>query len=135
MDFTVNVWAVLVAAVAYFALGAVWYMVLSKPWMTAVGLTQEDVEKGSNPAIFGVTFLLEVVTVFAIAVLLGTTDLAGIGSGAALGAFVGVGVWCTLMSVTFLYEGRKPALFLIDGGYHLIALTLVGAILGAWPPA
>ncbi len=31
MDFTVNVWAVLVATVVYFALGAGWYMALSKP--------------------------------------------------------------------------------------------------------
>lgn len=31
MDVTVNVWAVLVAAVVSFALGAGWYMALSKP--------------------------------------------------------------------------------------------------------
>ena len=52
----------------------------------------------------------------------------------ALGALVGIGIWFALMSVTFMYESRRPALFLIDGGYHVLALTIAGAILGAWPP-
>ena len=100
MDFTVNVWAVLVATIVYFALGAAWYMVLSKPWMAAVGFTREQLEQGSSPAIFDVTFLLEVIAVFTLAVILGNSTLGGIG-----------------------------------GGYHAIALTIAGAILGVWPPA
>ncbi len=134
MDFTVNVWAVLVATVVYFALGALWYMGLSKPWMAAVGFTRADLERGSSPVIFGVTFVLEAVAVFTLAVLLGNTTLSGIGDGASLGALVGIGIWFALMSVTFMYESRRPALFLIDGGYHVLALTVAGAILGAWPP-
>jgi hypothetical protein len=135
MDFSVNVWAVLVATVVYFALGALWYMALSTPWVAAVGFTRADVERGSNPAIYGVTLVLEGVAVFTLAVLLGNTALSGIGGGASLGALVGIGIWFALMSVTFIYERRRPALFLIDGGYHLLALTAAGAILGAWPPA
>jgi hypothetical protein len=135
MDFTVNVWAVLVATIVYFALGAAWYMVLSKPWMAAVGFTREQLEQGSSPAIFAVTFLLEVIAVFTLAVILGNSTLGGIGGGASLGALVGIGIWFALVSVTFMYESRRPALFLIDGGYHAIALTIAGAILGAWPPA
>ncbi len=135
MDFTVNVLAVLVATVVYFALGALWYMALSKPWMAAVGFTPADLEKGSSPAIFGITFLFEAVAVFTLAVLLGNSTLVGLGGGTALGALVGIGIWFALMSVTFMYESRKPNLFLIDGGYHVLALTIAGAILGAWPPA
>ena len=134
MDFTVNVWAVLVATVVYFALGAAWYMALSKPWMAAVGFTRAQLEQGSNPAIYGVTFVLEAVAVFTLAVLLRNTGLTGIVGGASLGALVGIGIWFALMSVTFMYESRRPTLFLIDGGYHVLALTLAGAILGAWPP-
>ena len=58
----------------------------------------------------------------------------GVGGGASLGALVGIGIWFALMSVTFMYESRRPALFPIDGGYHVLALTIAGAILGAWPP-
>lgn len=102
--------------------------------MAAVGLSQEDVEGGSNPAIYALTFLLEAVTVFALAVLLGNSSLSGIAGGASLGALIGIGIWLAPMSVTFLYEGRKPALFAIDGVYHLVALLLAGAILAIWQP-
>jgi hypothetical protein len=134
MDFTVNIWAVLVSTVAYFALGALWYMVLSKPWMATAGITQADVEDGPNPAIYVITFVLEAVAVLSLAVVLGNSALTGLVGGASLGALVGVGIWFALMSVTFMYESRKPALFLIDGGYHVIALTIAGAVLGVWPP-
>lgn len=40
-----------------------------------------------------------------------------------------------MTSATYLYESRKPALFLFDGGYHVVALTAAGAILGVWLPA
>jgi hypothetical protein len=135
MDVTVNIWAVLIAAVVYFALGAAWYMALAKPWMAAVGMTQADVEQGSNPAIYAITFVLEAVTVFTLAVLLRNSTLSGIVGGLSLGVLIGIGIWFALMSVTFIYESRKPALFFIDGGYHVLALTIAGGILGAWPPA
>ena len=45
-------------------------------------------------------------------------------------ALVALGVWVTLLAVTFAYEGRKPGLFLIDGLYHLVAFAVGGAILG-----
>lgn len=135
MDLTVNIWAVLVATIVYFVLGAGWYMVLSKPWMAAVGFTQEDVEGGANPGIYALTFALEVIVVFTLAVILRNSALSGLLGGAGMGALIGIGIWFALMSVTFMYEARKPALFFIDGGYHVLALTVAGAILGAWPPA
>ena len=134
MDFTVNVWAVLVAAVVYFALGAAWYRVFGKPWMAALGMTELDLEGGADPRMFALTFLLDLVAVFTVAVVLANSTLAGASGGASLGALLGIGIWFALLSVTFMFEGRKPALFLIDGGYHVLALTIAGAILGAWPP-
>lgn len=135
MVWTVNVWAVLVAAIVYFAIGAVWYIALGKQWMAALGMTAKDVEGGGDPRMYAVTFLLDVVAVFTVAVVLANSTLAGVAGGASLGALLGIGIWFALLSVTFMYEGRKPALFLIDGGYHVLALTVAGAILGAWPAA
>ena len=37
----INYLAVLIAAVAGWVAGALWYMALAKPWMAAVGTTQE----------------------------------------------------------------------------------------------
>ncbi len=37
-----NFLAVIVAALAGFAFGAVWYMTLSKPWMEAAGIKADE---------------------------------------------------------------------------------------------
>jgi hypothetical protein len=133
MTWDVNVWAILTATVAYFVLGAAWYGVLGSAWLAALGRTREQMGAGdAGPIIFILAFVLEAVAVFTLAVLIANAATTGALGGAAIGALVGIGIWCALLTVTFMYEQRRPALFLIDGGYHLVALTLAGAILGAW---
>ena len=44
--------AVLLAAAAGFATGAVWYMALGKRWMAAVGKTEEEIKANQNPLPF-----------------------------------------------------------------------------------
>jgi hypothetical protein len=132
VSWDVNIWAILVATVVYFALGAVWYMTLGKPWLAALDRRPEDLGSGASAGLYGTTFVLEAVAVTALALLVTNTGATGWASGAGIGALVGFGIWFALMSVTFLYEGRRPALYLIDGGYHAVALTIAGAILGLW---
>ena len=59
--------AVIIAALAGFGLGAVWYMVLSKPWMHAVGKTEADRPKGSAQILLFATTL---VALFVMALML-----------------------------------------------------------------
>lgn len=49
----INYIAVLVAAVAAFAFGAVYYMTLAKPWIAAVGKTEADMEAERRYALTG----------------------------------------------------------------------------------
>ena len=41
----VNYLAILIAALAGFGLGMIWYKVLSKPWLEAVGETKGEIER------------------------------------------------------------------------------------------
>jgi hypothetical protein len=132
MTFDVNIWAILVATILYFALGAAWYGVFGKHWLAALGKSSHDMGSGPNPGLFVLTFILEAVAVFTLALLVANTGVTGALDGATLGALVGIGIWFALLSVTFMYEQRRPALFLIDGGYHVLALTVAGLVLGAW---
>jgi hypothetical protein len=36
------------------------------------------------------------------------------------------------MGVTYLFENKSLRLFLINAGYHGVAFTIMGTILGAW---
>ena len=128
----VNPWAVLVAALSAFVLGGLWYGPLFlRPWLRANGLDPDAPQPARHPArTFGVAILLSVVAAVAMALALP----AGIGAlhGAGLGALVGLLFVATSFGINYAFAGRALALWLIDGGYHVVQFALYGAILAAW---
>jgi hypothetical protein len=134
MTFTgVNYIAVMIAALAGFGLGAVWYMVLAKPWMHAVGKTEADRPQGSAQVVL---FAIAIVALFIMALMLaGVMGHLGditIRGGVISGFFVWLGFVITTMGVNHAFSGAKPMLTLIDGGYWLAVLLIQGAVIGAF---
>jgi len=134
MTFTgVNYIAVIIAALAGFGLGAIWYTVLSKPWMHAVGMTEADRPQGSAKV---VPFAIAIVALFIMALMLaGVMGHLGditIRGGVISGFFVWLGFVITTMGVNHAFSGAKPMLTLIDGGYWLAVLLIQGAVIGAF---
>lgn len=123
--------AVFAAAVSSFVLGGVWYAALfTKAHARAAGLP-DDYAKSGNPAmIFGLSFLLSLVASASFAVFLGSEIDAATG---ALYGFTAGLCWVTAsFGINYLFERKNLTLFLINGGYHTLQFTLIGAILGAW---
>lgn len=133
---SLNWWAVLVATIAYFLLGSLWYGVLfAKEWMELREITEEQIkEQGgeSNSALFLWSFLLEGVAVISLALFIHAIGVAGLIQGSVIGFGAGAGFVFTLTGNTGLFADTKLALHFIDNGYHVIGLTIAGAILGAW---
>jgi Protein of unknown function (DUF1761) len=131
----INYLAILVAAVAGWLAGAVWYMALAKPWMAAAGLTKETVEASrSRPGAwlpFVLAFVACVVMAWVLAGLIGHMGRVSIRSGVISGAFCWFGFVITTMLVNYSFAMRSRMLLLIDGGHWLIVLALMGAIIGA----
>ncbi|MBI4258988.1 MAG: DUF1761 domain-containing protein [Actinobacteria bacterium] len=127
----VNYLAVLVGGVAYFAIGALWYSpaLFAKPWMAAAGV---DPQGGMNAVLFLGTFVLELVAALGLGLLAVWTGASSVGDGLLLGLTAGVAFSLTSLIVTFAYENRKPVLHLINGGYHVVALAVVGIIVSVW---
>ncbi|MES2441906.1 MAG: DUF1761 domain-containing protein [Pseudomonadota bacterium] len=123
--------AVLVAGVAGFMVGGVWYSALfGKAWMAARGVTQESMKGGNVKLLFGITFMLDVVMAFFLDHVLGTytpkPDLSltlMIAGGLALGFVI------PAMGVNYLYQQASRNLFLIDAGHWLFAFLAMGAVL------
>lgn len=125
-----NYWAVLVAAVAGFALGGAWYspLLFSKPWMRLSG---REPQAGESPvAPLAVAFLSTLVAVFVLALFIGRD--AGVGVGALAGLLAGLGIAGTAYATTYAFEKQPLGLLAINAGYWTAVLTLAGAILGAW---
>jgi hypothetical protein len=127
-----NIWAVLVAAVSTFLIGGLWYSpaVFGKAWMRENGFTEESM-KGSNMLkIFGLAFLLALVASVNLAMFLGEKTDASMG--AFYGFLAGFGWVATFVGTHYLFERKSFTLFLINAGYSVVALTVMGLIIGAW---
>ena len=124
--------SVIVAGVAAFMFGAIWYSVLAKAWMeaSAVPLNDEGVPANRSDPIPYITSLLGAILVAGMmrhVFELSQIDTFGKGviSGLGIGLFL-VTPWIA----TFYGFGAKPRkLVLIDGGYATFGCTVIGAVL------
>lgn len=129
---SLNWWAVLVAAVVYFILGAIWYSFLfPRLWMELRELKEEDI-KDPNPVIFIWSFVLQFVATLSLAMFIQALGIESALNGAIIGFGAGAGFVFTLAGTTGLFSDVKLGLHLIDNGYHVVGLIIAGVILGAW---
>jgi hypothetical protein len=131
----VNYLAVLVATIAWFALGAIWYAqpVFGRMWMRSLGIQMPEGFR-PNPMLFVGTFVAYFVTALSLAMLARATGSVTVGEGIVLGVVTGAGLALMLLAVGALYE-RKPepgVWFGINGIFNLIAYLLVAVIVTVW---
>lgn len=136
MDFsTINWLAVLVATLASFALGALWYSLLFKnTWIREVGIPEEEMKKANLAKIFGTCLLLTGVMAFGMAMLIqghgkGMIDWKG---GLWHGLFIGLCFVAPTIGINYLYQHKSFTLWAVDASYQVSFLVLMGIILGAW---
>jgi hypothetical protein len=132
-EIPIHFFAVLGAAVAKMALGALWYSpaLFVKPWMKMSGVTEEQLKQGMGKALavdFVGSFLMAFVLVHAIRYAEATSVLPGLAVGFL--NWLGFVAVATIGSVT--YERKPFNLFLLNNGYLLISLLVMGAILAVW---
>ncbi len=127
----VNYAAVATAAAAYFILGAVWYAVFAKPWMKAIGKSEEELKSGSK-MIYIYTLLIEFVAVWALAGIIHVFGAQGFADGATVGAVTALVFSMGANFTNGMFGYRSWMLMLIDGGYHVAGCFISGGILGAW---
>ncbi|HKY94335.1 MAG TPA: DUF1761 domain-containing protein [Kiloniellales bacterium] len=131
MDFAaVDYLACLVAAVAAYAFGMVWYMGLSKAWVAAVGKSADELRANANPITFAVTALACFVTAVVLAMIWGG-GLAMVGLWPVLrtAIILWVGFILTTVAVHHAYQGQRRSLTLIDGGYGLGVVVIESIVL------
>ena len=129
----VNYLAVIIATLAGFGLGTVWYTVLAKPWMRAVGKTEADrPQRGAQILLFATAMVALFVMALMLAGLMAHIGDVTVRGGVISGFFVWLGFVITTMGVNHAFGGAKPMLTLIDGGYWLAVLLIQGAVIGAF---
>ncbi len=128
----VNYLAVIAAAVATFALGALWYSpaLFGKAWQREAGVTEEKMKTSNMALIFGLTFVLSLIAAWVFALFLGPRPPMALGLGAGFSA--GLCWVAASLGIDYLFERKSLKLWLINGGYHTLQFTIIGLILALW---
>lgn len=154
-----NPLSILVSAIVVFAVGFIWYhpKVFGTTWMQETGMTDEKIKQGNMFKIFGLSFIFSILVAFSLSpivihqfgALQATggleTDPAFIsfmevhGSafrtfkhGALHGFLMGLFFVIPITAINGLYEHKSWKYIMITGGYWLLSLTIMGAIICGW---
>ncbi len=134
---SVNWLAVLVAALAAFAVGFVWYGPLfGKKWASLHGFTDESLKNANMVVIFSGAFVATFVICAMIAsIMAGEATAESVNGSWRYGMCWGFTLSIfpiATMTMNAFFERRKWMLVAIDASYALVYYGLAGAIVGAW---
>jgi hypothetical protein len=156
-----NLYAVLVAALVTLLVGFVWYnpKVFGTIWMNESGMTEEKAKQGNMLKIFGLTIFYSLMLAFIMPALvvhqmgaLGmvggdvalakpsyTAFMADYGDafrtykhGALHGFMTGLFIALPITAINALFEQKSWKYILINAGYWIVSLMIMGAIICGW---
>lgn len=130
-----NFWAIVLGGVAGVALGMVWYspkIGFGKKWMTLAGVREEKVHGGDMAKMASMGFLTAVFVSTAFAIVLRIANATTLTDVGVIGLIVWLGFIVPILMSPILWERKPFSLFYINGGFELVRIMVVGAILVMW---
>ena len=125
----INWLATVLGAVAFFAVGALWYTVLfGKAWQRELGMSDEQLKAGFNPPlVFGVCFLLELLIALTLAHQYAMTGPSDRGK-MMIAIGYGIGLMAPAIGINYLYQRKSLKLFAIDAGHFIVGMAAMGGV-------
>jgi hypothetical protein len=124
--------SVIVAAIAAFAFGAAYYMVLAKPWMAASGVEVGEDGKpvnSSNPVPYVVSFICIILVAGMMRHTFALSGIDSFGKGVQSGLGIGLFFITPWIFINTGYSNRPWILAVIDGGYATASAMIIGGVL------
>ncbi len=129
--------AVLVATIAAFIFGAVWYSVFAKPWMADSGVPVGDNERpqnASSPVPYVTCFVAQILVAGMLRLMMDQIGITSLGNALQWGAAVGLFFITPWIALNNGYSMRPFRLTMIDGGYATFGCAIMGAVLYLMAP-
>jgi len=137
MGHAANYLSVLIAAIAAWIFGGVYYTSLGKYWMAAQGKTMEQCQAeqasksgAAKAAPFILVFVGELIMAWAMYGVLFHMSMFTLRAGAISGAALWLGFVLPTITGNYAFAGKKPMLTVIDSAAWLGAMVIIGAIVG-----
>ena len=129
--------AVLVAALAYFAIGALWYAppVFGKVWADAGGFVLPEAGNRPSATIYLTPLIGSVLSAIALGMVAAASGTDTFQEGIVLGIVVAVGFAISISFVTAQFETQKPKPMVwgaVNGGYHVVGNLIAAIIVASW---
>ena len=133
MQVPVNYLAVLVAAIASYVIASVWYgVIFRKLWMQLTGISDMKPKPMSMVLPFVGSLVMSYVLDHSIVFGNMYTNMSGMSGGLMGGFFNWLGFIAPVTLMGVVYEKRKWGLWVLDNGFWLLSLLVMGAILSSW---
>lgn len=129
----INWLAVIVAAVAFYAIGFVIYGMLipAEAWMVMSGISAAEMEAvGSSRMPFSV--VMPLMTAIFMAVIYKWAQVAGVSNGAKWGAVIALASAVPAVMYGWVYGVGPMEMTVVDAGHLLLGHVAAGAVLGGW---
>ena len=123
MDFT----NVIIAGIAGYAFGAVWYGILGKQWQAATGLTADDVKPSNNISAYIIGIVCSIVIAGMMRHIFVASGVAGLANSVVSGLGLGIFIAGAFLMINYSFAKRSSTLKWIDIGHA----AGVGAVIGA----
>ena len=134
-----NLVSILIAAVAAWVFGGVYYTALSKPWLAAQGKTLEQIkaEQSAKSTIakgapFILVFISEIIIGWVLYGILLHMNMFTVRAGIISAALCWFGFVLTTIATNNAFGGRRVMLTVIDSIGWLGAFVIIGAIIGGF---
>ena len=128
---SVNLWSVLVAAIATMVVGFLWYwpLLFARPWMVAMGYDPEDKAKteamqksaGKN---YALSFVASLVSAFVLGKIINATTVDTALYGMKIGFAIWLGFVTTVQLTGKLFGNQSTKLYWINTGYQLVCYLI-----------
>lgn len=131
---TINILAVIVAGLAYFFLGALWYspLLFANLFIKHRGMTREEMQSAGNPIQYLYTLIAGIIAALGLALLVKFAGATSVVDGAVIGLIAVLTLTATSSFTFSIYSGPPRMLWLIYTGYQAVAFIVMGIILTLW---
>lgn len=127
----VNWLSLILASLAYFLLGAVWYGgIFSKVWVRLSGLNPDDPNMKKGAALTMISsFLFMLISCFGLTIFRQMMPMNNYTDAFHLAVLISIGFITPAISIGYLYNKKPAALYFIDCGYHILGLIIASMIM------